>query len=345
MRFGRIATLLALAAAATCALAGGCTRPTEIVTSVWPVATSEATMAPPAGVGRYPLTGLQAADSAVVPAVPVCVKVHDDGSTSPFGVGVADVVYETADSGSGTQLACLYSSSDAPKVGPLGQSGMPDLWIVPQYRAMLFSAGATASIAASMKSWPGRSNGSADVGAPFSPAYGSRNGGYVRGPVALGLAVQFSASVTSSTAAHLRFSASSGSTATPISAVTIPFVAGRTVEWRWDHASGKYVRRVNGKARYDSATGKRISARNVVVIWARYAVLDPDLAGGGGFDVTLGGSGQVSVFRNGQRLDGRWKADGSSPPHFTAEDGSAIALSPGNTWFEAIPLSANITLR
>jgi hypothetical protein len=293
---------------------------------------------------RYPLTDLVVPEGSAIPTVPVAIKVHDAGAAGPSGAAGADVVYETADSGAGTQLACLYQSAFPAKVGPVGSAGMPDLWVVPQYRAMLFSAGATSSVTASMAKWPGYSNASIDAGPPFDAAY-SKRGAYVLAPAAAQLAAEFSATITSSTPVGLKFSASSGSTATPISAVSIPFSASRTVSWRFDEGSGRYLRSVGGKKWLDAQTKQRISARNVVVLWARYSALDKDISGGGGYDVTLGGSGQASVFRDGQRLDGKWRADGTSPPRFTAESGSSIRLAPGSTWFEVIPLSTNITLR
>ena len=54
---------------------------------------------------------------------------------------------------------------------------------------------------------------------------------------------------------------------------------------------------------------------------------------------------EVTVFRDGQRIDGRWKADGASPPTFYADSGQAIRLAAGTTWFEVIPLSTNISMR
>jgi hypothetical protein len=219
---------------------------------------------------------------------------------------------------------------------------MPDLWIVPQYRAMLFSAGATSSLAASMKRWPGMSDASRGSAAPSAGAY---SGSYLLGREAARIVDMYGATVTSETAARLRFAESNPTTANPIVGVSVPFSTAFNVAWEFDAVSGTYVRTVNRKAARDALTRTRVSAKNVVVLWVRYTALDPDLAGGGGYDVTLGGQGQASVFRDGERFDGKWKADGNTPPRFVAEDGSSIRLAPGNTWFEVIPLSANITLR
>jgi hypothetical protein len=323
----------------------GCGSEQPTVASVWPIATSEATLSAPASVLTWPLTGLPLPEGARVATVPVCVKVHDSGAKKLTGVASADAVYETRDQGSGTQLACLFGHKVPARIGPLAAAGMPDLWVVPQYRAALFSAGATSTLAASMASWPEGSDASLGKGEPFDSAYTRGGGGYVQGLAAEELAARFSSTVTSGTAARLRFSASNPATPSPIVSVMVPFSAGWDVSWKWKAGAGVYERSVRGKAAVDSLGRKRISAKNVVVMWARYSALDADIAGDAGYDVTLGGSGQASVFRDGVRYDGKWKADGESPPRFVAENGSAIRLAPGNTWFEVIPLSANITMR
>jgi hypothetical protein len=325
----------------------GCNAESAPVGSVWPLATSEATVPAPASVRTWALTGLPLPEDAAVATVPVCIKVHDSGAKKLVGVAAADVVYETRDLGAGTQLACLFGGEVPARVGPLASAGMPDLWIVPQYRAMLFSAGATSTLAASMARWPVGGDASAEKGSPFDSAY-RRGGGqrFVLGSEARELASRHSSEVTSGTAARLRFSAVSGeATPSPIVSISVPFSAGWDASWRWKKSAGVYERSVRGKAAVDAAGNKRITARNVVVMWARYSALDADIAGDGGYDVSLGGSGQATVFRDGVKIDGKWKADGESPPRFVAEGGSAIRLAPGNTWFEVIPLSANITMK
>lgn len=337
--------VLALMSLALAAVAGCTTKSTGVV-SVWPVATHEATVAPPPGVFALPLTGIQAEEDSLATTVPVCVKVRNDGARSPSGVGQADVVYETADGGSGTRLACLFQSRVPARIGPVDSAGMPDLWIVPQYHAMLFSTGATSNLAASMRQWPQPSDASFGRGSPFDSAYrgGSKNK-YVLGREAAEFAAKFGSQVTSRTPARLRFSASNEASANVIEQVSVPFSSDSIVEWRWDEKSGTYVRSVGGKAARDGLTRKRISATNVVVLWVRYASLDPDAAHASASDVTLGGSGRMSVFRNGVRFDGKWKARGQSPPRLFASDGSPIGLEPGTTWFEAVRLSTNITLK
>ena len=333
----------------TVLLVPGCSSGPAGLAFTWPVASTEATVAAPADSLRYPLTGQPMPPGTKYPISPACVKVANSGLASAYaGVSDADVVYETAGSATGTQLTCLFQSTRPGRVGPLTGAGMSDLWVLPQYGAALFSTGTTGTLAASVSraglldlSRGTKASGSAykDVRSPRSSA-----GTYLTGAAAYAEALAVGSKIASEPA-RLRFSATIGSTPSPTRRVSVPFSTTQVVEWIYDPASHAYMRSQGGHAQRDARTGARVLATNVVVMWVRYTSLDSDIAGGGGFDVTLGGSGQTSVFRGGQRLDGRWKADGQSPPTFTAEDGSAIRLAPGRTWIEAIPLSANITMR
>jgi hypothetical protein len=331
---GVLALVLALCA---------CTPQTASISSEWPVATSEATVTAPPGMLRSLLTGRSLSAAAIEATAPVCVKVTDAGAPLA-GVGAADVVYETGDAAQGTLLSCIYGGEVPRQVSPLAQAAMPDLWIVPQYHALLFSAGVSPDLAAQMNGWVPGENASFGAGEPFDDAYGGR-GRSLSGSSAMALSAQYGSGITSAAPAYLEFSASTGTTNTPISTVSVPFVGSWTVSWTYNARTHTYLRSINGKPQSDVSTHARLSASNVVVLWVRYSALDADLSGQGGFDVTLGGQGQASVFRGGQRLDGRWKADGTSPPRFVTEDGQAIRLAPGNTWFEAIPLSTDITLK
>jgi len=332
------------AATALCLLTAACAQGPAALQSAWPVASVEATVAPPADALRYPLTGLSADDEIAVARRPLCVKVVNSGAASALaGVQTADVVYETADTGTHTQLACLFQSRVPRQVAPVGAAGMPDLWIVPQYAAALFSTGAPATLSASIVR-AGLLNLSQDTTA--QSLYSRRRPSSVAldGPASRDALIARESDAASQPE-RLRYSSSFESSSDPISQVSIPFSTSVAVGWTYDAKHDVYRRFENRRAQIDMATRKGIVATNVVVLWAHHTPLDPDVAGGGGFDVTLGGSGQVSVFRGGRRLDGKWKADGQSPPRFVAENGSAIKLAPGNTWVEVIPLSTNITLR
>ncbi|MDR3687032.1 MAG: DUF3048 C-terminal domain-containing protein [Coriobacteriia bacterium] len=348
MRSSRFGVAVSIAAALVVALAGCAATPAK-VTSTWPVATTEATVTPPIDAQRFPLTGLPVPAGATYPISPMCAKLVDNGATATLsGVSAADVVYETGQAGAGTQIAALFQSAAPKTVGPLGAAGSPDLWILPQYSAALFSTGASTGLAASIKR-AGLIDFSAGSAAGDS-AYETLThpkaaaGTYLSGARALQQVTALGSTIASDSA-RLRYASASETTGSATAGLTIPFSANQVVGWSWNAKSSRYLRLRNGRAQRDLLGKKRISASNVVVMWAKYTALDTDVVGPGGYDITLGGSGQVTVFRDGQRIDGRWKADGASPPTFYADSGQAIRLAAGTTWFEVIPLSTNISMR
>jgi len=348
VQLSRFGVGLLIAAALGLALAGCTSAPAKVI-STWPVATVEATVTPPADALRFPLSGLPMPAGATFPLSPVCAKLVDNGATATLsGVSAANVVYETGQSSGGTQIAALFQSTLPKSAGPIGPAGAPDLWILPQYHAALFSAGANPGLAASIKraGLVDFSKGSAAGDSAYLTLTHPKAaaGTYLSGARAL-QQVTVLGSTIASDSARLRFSSASETTGAATVGLTIPFSANQVVGWEWSTKAGRYLRSRNGRPQRDLLGKKRISATNIVVMWAKYTALDTDVAGPGGFDVTLGGSGQVTVFRDGQRIDGRWKADGVSPPTFYAESGQAIRLAAGTTWFEVIPLSTNISMR
>ena len=91
----------------------------------------------------YPLTGLEAEDEEMVNARPLCVKIPNDGPARPqTNINLADVVYETLVEGGETRMNAIYQSMIPEDVGPVRSARLSDIWIVPQYKGMLFFSGA-----------------------------------------------------------------------------------------------------------------------------------------------------------------------------------------------------------
>lgn len=123
---------------------------------------------------------------------------------------------------------------------------------------------------------------------------------------------------------------------TPVISVKAQFPAA-TALWTYD-GNGLWLRTQDGKALTDAATGKQISAVNVVVL--RVAIdrsfRDPRY----GFvpKTLLEGSGKGTVFAGGKSLDVTWtKTAQNQYASLTDASGKIISLLPGNTWFELVP--------
>ena len=336
------ACVFAIAALAVVAgVTSGCTRQPPRLASSWPEASAEATIAAPLGAATWPLTGAARPANARASRVALATFFAPGAvSRQLAGVGAADVVYEWAGSGSQTQVAALLQSTVPAVAGPVGVSNPVAQAIARQYRAA--PCYVTSSGLPPAPSAPGETKAMTPVS--FPSAFGKGTAGLLGGTYLR--AQKAYAAIPPAAAAgqqpgRLFFSASVDATQ-PTTAVTVPLSAKAGVRWSYRAKPRSYERDVSGRLQRDASSNKAIAVQNLVVMWVRPAEAGAGAASG---DLTPVGSGQVSVFRDGVRLDGHWRASVDSPPRFTAEDGAPILFAPGVTWFEIIPLTANIAIK
>ena len=325
--------------------------PTAIeVSSPWPVADVERVVARPAGPPVWPLTGTAApsADAPIELRI-VSVKIENSPAARPqSGLQSADIVYESITEGGITRFNAMFHSQVPETVGNVRSARLSDVDIVPQYHALFAFSGANGQVNSQIRN-AGIENLSEDAGV---------RSGYTRSSsraaphnLYLDLAKMREEALrrkmtATQTVAPLAFGPKSVEASVPISYVKVPFSPANTVEWTYDADRDVYVRVNNGSVHTDALTGEQISARNVVVLWAKMTTASRrDSAGSSTYDIELVGSNRCSVFRNGTRLDGTWNATADKPPVFKAEDGTVIRLAPGNTWFQVVPTNVNITMR
>lgn len=338
--------ILSVLAVALVALSG--CREVKRVTAVWPEAESERTVAEPPASPRWPLTGLEAPSSAAISARPLSVKIENSKDARPqTGLNSADVVYESIAEGGITRFNCIFHSVMPADVGPVRSARLSDIWIVPQYDALFVFSGASHRVNRAVNS-AGLPNLSQDVGVskPYrrSRERKSPHNLYLSPSGAVEEAKRRGMRVTSAIRGLQFDKRSTGSTST-ISTIEVPFSQANTSKWTWDAAGSRYLRFNNGVVHKDAETGAQVSADNIVVIWAKYDAAARDAVGSTTYDVTLGGKGRATVFRDGVRIECTWEASRDVPPTFRDQDGKAVKLKPGRTWFEVIPLDGTITIR
>jgi hypothetical protein len=116
------------------------------------------------------------------------------------------------------------------------------------------------------------------------------------------------------------------------------------VDYRYDLASGSYLRWNAGVPHVDAASGQQLSAKNVVVVYATH--VDTDIfedeprRNHPSVQIQLWGTGPVVVFRDGQAYEGLWaRPEREDMLVFRDSTGQIpIPLKPGNTWIELVPL-------
>lgn len=325
----------------------GCGSGEVKVTSPWPKADVERVVDKPAPPPIWPLTGLPSPSSDTpVKRRLVSVKIDNSPVARPqSGLQAADVVYESITEGGITRFNCFFHSQVPRTVGPVRSARLIDVKVVPQYAALFAFSGANSRVNAAVRA-AAIDNLSQDAGVrngySRSRARRAPHNLYLDLTEIRAEAVRRGFSPTQ-TIRPLAFERGSDTKKGAIAAkgISIPFSPGSRVEWTYDASRDVYVRVNNGAVHKDALTGEQIHAKNVVVMWAKVTPAAP----AGTYDIQMVGSNRASVFRNGVRIDGTWRATASAPPTFTAADGTPIRLTPGNTWFQVVSTDVNITIR
>ncbi len=340
---------LAIALLSAGMLAGGCKGGEKGLVSFWPKADKERTIPKPAEPPRWPLTGLDAPSQDATRMRVVSVKIENSPEARPqSNMQLADVVYESITEGGITRFNAIYHSQSPDTVGPVRSARLSDTYIVPQYNALFVFSGASSAVNGRVNQ-SGIDNLSEDAGITYPFSRSSSRPRPHNLYLSLAKVREESAKRKMEQTQNLTgftFDRTAvETTASPVASISIPFSTANKVEWTYDTSSMSYLRVNNGKKFMDAATNKQVSARNVVVIWAQHKTASRDKVGSVTYEIVLKGSGQCAVFRNGQRFDGTWETDGKKPPSFRAADGTLIKLSPGNTWFQVVQPSINITMK
>jgi len=350
MRISRtLVRVIACCALVGVAFAAGCKSDgTPGVVSHWPTATAERTVPKPAEPLRWPLTGLDAPDEASISQRVISIKIENSPTARPqTNLQAADVVYESVTEGGITRFNALYQSQSPDSVGPVRSARLSDLYIVPQYDALFVFSGASTSVNARINA-TSIDNLSEDAGVTY-PFYRGTDRPRPHNLYVVPSKVREEAEKrgmeTTQDVKGLTFDQRAIESSTAVTEVTIPFSTANKVVWTYDAESRTYLRVNNGAKHMDKATGEQISARNVVVMWAKHNVASHDVVGSTTYEIVLSGSGRASVFHDGQRFDGTWEAGTDSPPVFKADDGTQIKLAPGNTWFQVVQPSVDIALK
>lgn len=327
----------------------GCTAKDPEILSLWPRVDKERVVPKPAEPPRWPLTGMDAPDEESTHIRVVSVKIENSPEARPqVNLQLADVVYESITEGGITRFNAIFHSNSPAKLGPVRSARLSDLDIVPQYGSLFVFSGASSTVNSRINK-TSIDNLSEDAGITYPFFRGDDRPRPHNLYVVLDKVREEAAKRKMDTTQNVKGLAferkHSEEPSNTITEIGIPFSPANRVTWTYDAASNTYLRVNNGSKHNDSGTGKQISARNVVVMWAKHAVASHDKVGSTTYEITLTGSGKCSLFRDGQRFDGTWTAGADAPPTFKAADGSQIKLTPGNTWMQVVQPSVNITMK
>jgi hypothetical protein len=314
-------------AAATTTSAPSPTVATTVAPAPKPVPKPKRKAAPVAPLVN-PLTGV----GAPVKGAVIAVKVDDVAEARPqIGIDQADIVYIEEVEGGLTRLLAVFDTHK-PTVGPVRSVRASDPELVSQYGPVVFAASggggdSLPTLDASILKQNLQQRGAPGFFRDDSRAMPHNlllNLGQI--PANAGAAAK---SIGWTWAAKLR-----GVAGVRPGASLATTVGGTAVAFRWDPASKRYVRVIDGVEQH-AADGAAVATPNVIVQFCQGFVNpnDIDPAGNPGHYTRSVGTGKVAVFRNGVRVDGTWsRPSASSGTTLRDAKGHVIPLAPGGAW-------------
>jgi len=120
--------------------------------------------------------------------------------------------------------------------------------------------------------------------------------------------------------------------------------ATELVDWYFNFQDGLYYRSSDEIKHFDSNTNQQVRASNVIVLYAGHYLTDIVESGWGenvnwSTQITLWPQGDMILFRDGKRYEGRWlRPSRSEALTFITKTGELLYLKPGNTWIQVVPL-------
>ena len=293
---------------------------------------------------------------AVEPAraqrLPLAVMIDDNVAARPqHGFNAASIVYQAPADGGEDRYMLIFQENDAAKIGPV-RSGRPYFirWAA-EYRAAFGHYGGDQK--AQAYSWVNNGKLIFDVdalvgaGAAYKRDSSRKapHNAYTNSDTFRSVAERRGAPKTIVTGLGSRLFAddlpadqrpSSGS-------INVPYNRGAST-YTYDHATNSYLRSIAGKAHVDPLDGKRVTARNVVVLFMRQSV-DPESEPGYRRPVLDQiGSGRAIVFRDGKVIEGKWvKTNDGDLTRFYDAAGKEIYLVRGRIFIQVVATGTNVT--
>jgi hypothetical protein len=293
-------------------------------------------------------------DPSVLDRVPVAIKISNWPPVvrPQAGINSADLIFEHYNEGwNATRWTAVYLGQDPERVGPVRSGRLIDLEIPAIYNAVMacwgFSNGVLAIFLDSdlYPDWiVSNSIGGTLNPSPFYRDYSREvpleHTGYTS-PARVREWAEARGVNERQELEGMVFSEEPPEGGTPATTITIPWQGSSAeAEWRYDEASGRYLRWTAGNPHND-ALGGQLNVANVVLLyvpqWNTDIVEDPH---GGALSIqfALWDSNQAIILRDGMQYEAfwqRWERDDMLI--LTDADGNPMPLKVGNTFFEVLP--------
>jgi hypothetical protein len=299
-----------------------------------------------------PLTGLKAADPALLQRRPMVVKVQNlpRNSRPQWGLSLADIVFEYYTEEGTTRFAAVFYSQDASMVGPIRSGRFIDADIVRAYKAM-FAFG-SAYVAEMNRFRNSEFANRLVIEGANSPLtrYDPNGFNYLVVNTA-----NLSAYATQrdlnkpQNLNNMVFKLPAPASGQPATQVYVRYSGAIYNRWDYDPTSGRYLRFSDTMDANDGVAGEQyaqltdrlnnqpVAMDNVVLLYVNHQLYAPNI-----YDILLSGSGDAYAFRDGQAYKVRWVRNDTDVVSLTNPDGTPFAFKPGATCFEVVGLGSTV---
>jgi hypothetical protein len=323
---------------------------------------------PSEGPGLNPLTGLAAADPALLNRRPMVIKIsnYPREIRPQYGLNEADVVYEYYIEWKDTRFIGVFYSQDAEQIGPVRSGRYFDEHITRMYQAYyVFNY-------ADPREYSYYLGGDLQ---PFMvvPGYGgcppffehkvSENISDVRHYEMYFDSTRFGGCLARKSADNSRpklrngfFSPVEPAAAAGVRRIFTHYSSCDYNYWEYDPLTAAYLRYQETSASkdpkhlddcvdkpetyaplVDKLTNKQVWTDNVVVIYVPHTFANQDEQDDEIYHINLVDSGKAYVFRDGKGVPARWaRTDLDQPLLLTTPDGKPIYLKPGRTFYQVL---------
>ncbi len=303
--------------------------------------------------GANPLTGL-GLDGGRTGQRPLIVCINNDFAARPqLGISQADIMYEYLMEGYGiTRFSGVFYGDEVGQIGPVRSARLINYYMGALFEAGLACSGASDGVRYTLKEEAPFPYMDIDLDDPSNARYSVSVGNDYRTRLrtsSAGLRRWLADWGVEQPAAVRGFSfGATPEGGVPATTVNIPYprATASQVSYRYDPASGRYLRSLGDAPHLDGNSGAQVGVENVIVQYVPHETTDivEDSLGSLSIRLNLFGSGRSIVLRDGVAYEGEWRSESRGDlPRFYAEDGREIPLKPGRTWVSVVPFDYGVS--
>jgi len=290
---------------------------------------------------------------------PIAVMIDDHPDARPqTGLSVAEVVYHAPAEGGVPRYMAIYQAADVSRIGPVRSARLYFVAWAAEWRAIYAHVGGAPNALRRIRQINGKTIWDADE-YRWGSTYFSRSrdrippyNTYTSTALMrnLGARLNATAPFTATPWTFLDASVKPGPKAA--GRLVVPYIYNR-ITYRYDSATNRYVRGVTGQTiQKDRLNGRRIAPANVIVLFMREQPLANTGPGStnvakGRIDLTVVGSGNAIVMRNGEVIRARWsKTTESAPTKLTFASGCSagqpVPLVRGQIFIQVVATTTKV---